>query len=75
MAGFGEPEAEVRDAARLSDAAHGPLEHQYVACARRLRLDEVVVAVDRDGAEDGFIESERSLRIAHRQREMREPVA
>src|SRR5688500_4852107 len=48
------------------------LEHEHVAAAGRLRLDEVFTAIDGDAADDGLVEAKRSLGVTHVQRDVRQ---
>jgi len=64
----------MRDAAALPGLLWLFLEHEHITRAGCLRLDEIVLFVDRDYAENGFVEGQRALRIAHGQRHVRQAV-
>ena len=64
----------MRDAAGFAGLRLVPLEDQDVAAARRLRLDEIGVAIDRDDAEHRLIEAQRPLGVSDRERDMRQSV-
>src|SRR6185369_3694209 len=54
---IGEAEAEVGDAPGLADPLLAFFEYQHVAAARRLRLDQAGLVVDRDDAEHLLVEA------------------
>ena len=57
-AGSEQAKPEVRDAAGLAGPPRLALEDDHVAAAGRLRLDEILLLVDRDDAEDRLIEGQ-----------------
>src|SRR6266566_339111 len=67
VARVGQAEAEVLDTAGSSDSISPLLEHQNVACARCLRLEEMSLSINGNHSEDVVVELERSLEIAYRQ--------
>ena len=73
-AGLDEPKAEVLDPASLPRRGALLLEDQDVPATRSLRLDPTVTAVDLDHPEELAVELERTLRVAHRERDVGEPV-
>jgi hypothetical protein len=69
----GQAKPEVRDAPTLA----GPpptLEYEYVAASRRLCLNEVVVAVNRNDTEDALVELERARGILDSKGDVRKAV-
>src|SRR5438876_4436522 len=73
VARVGEPETEVLDAARLSNAVSTFLEDEDVARAWRLRLEEMRLPIDGKHAEHIVVELERSIQVAHCQGEVGQP--
>ena len=47
---------------------------RHIAAAWRLRLNEIALHVDGHDPDDGLVEAERFLRVAHGQRHMRQAV-
>src|SRR2546427_1196392 len=70
VARVSEPETEVLDAARLSDAVSAFLKDEDVARAWRLRLEKMLLPIDGEHPEHVVVELERSVQIAHRQGEV-----
>lgn len=68
----GQPKPEMRDAADPAGLTRLALEHDHVTAARSLRLDEIVLLVDGHHPKDGFIEAERSSRIANGESDVRQ---
>src|SRR5262249_12383602 len=69
-----QPEAEVRDAARLPRFLRVPLEDQDVAGAGRLQLDERVASIDLHRTEDTLVEARCPRDVLDRDRDVRQPV-
>src|SRR5258705_7328223 len=65
VASVGQSKSEVLDPTGPTDVLRAFLEHEDVVCPRRLRLEETLLAVDRQHPEDIVVELERSLQIAH----------
>ena len=69
-----QPEPKVNDAAGPAGLARLALEDKHVPAARRLCLDGVALLVNGDDAEHGLVKAQRTLRIADRERNVREAV-
>jgi hypothetical protein len=69
-----QPEPKVYDAAGPAGLARLTLEDKHVPAARRLCLDGVSLLVDGDDADHGLVKAQRTLRIADRERYVREAV-
>src|SRR5205814_792738 len=69
-----EAEPEMRHARHPADGFPVPLEDDHVARPGRLPLDRPRFSVDLAKAEDSLVESERALRVSHRQTDVRQPV-
>jgi hypothetical protein len=66
--------AEVRDAADLAGLRRILLEHEHVARAGRLQLDEAVFPEHLDGSEDPRVEPRRARHVAHGDGDVRQTV-
>ena len=64
---------EVYNAAGPAGLSELALEDQHVPATRSLGLDEVGLFVNRDDAKDGLVKVQGTLRIANRERNVREP--
>jgi hypothetical protein len=70
VSSVGQSKSKVLDSATATDVLCPFFEHEYVARPRRLRLQEILFAVDREHPEHIVIELKRSLQIAHGEREV-----
>src|SRR5688500_1187200 len=69
---IGEAKSEVSDRAGTATTLRRPLEHENVASAGRLRLQEVVASVDGNHPENRFVKPERALDVRNAECKMGE---